>query len=507
MPDKIDFILIDENYAPQITEAEAQALKPIMKAFVSDYLRNKDRMTVDEWLEITLRHHLPEHDPQEIKWMSADIVETLHTQKEKLHSVRKAYSNGRSKESWFASEVKKATSHMSNQEAAKYLQLLDSTLEASNEALYRTIHTQAGAISQNPNLDGFIAEQYHAQTFNLNAAAKGSQYRAEVVEPDGHGYAKNSVDIVIKDGNGKIVRRYQSKYCKDAQSTEHAFEQGDYRGQRKLVPSEQVNDIRDNGTKASDRIVAPDGTTSNPLEKPAAKDLQAEAQSGNWNDLNWNEYQMADLAKGIGKQAGQAALMGAAIGVGFNVAQKVWEGEEIDGAELIETAVTTGADFGVKAAISGAMKVGVEKGFIKMIPKGTPAATIANIVHVGIENVKVIGQMVRGELNAEEGFERMEQVTVSTVAGIAASVKGAAIGAEIGAVFGPLGSTIGGFVGGTIGYMAGSSVGDAVVKHMQTVRRKSIEVAVRLGEKVRNAADAMAEGVRNFAGALAGLFA
>ena len=503
MPDNKDLLLIDESYEPQITEAEARALKPIMKAFVADYLKNRNKMSVDEWLETALSGYLPRRDPQEIKQMTANILTTVHTQEEKLDSVRKAAANGRSKESWFASEAKKATSHLSNQEAAKYLEMLDGTLATANDALYRTIHTQAGAISQNSNLDGFIAEQYHAQTFNLDAAAKGSQYRAEVLEPNGHGYAKNSVDIVIKDGNGKIVRRYQSKYCKNAQATEHAFEQGDYRGQRKLVPSEQADEIRNGGTKVSDRITAPDGTSSKPLEKPSAKELQEQAQSGKWNDLNWNEYHMADLAKGIGKQAGQAALMGAAIGVGFDVAQKVWNGEEIEGEEVVMTAITSGADFGVKAAVSGAVKVGVEKGFIKMIPKGTPAATIANIVHVGVENVKVIGRMAKGELSAEEGFDRMEQVTVSAVAGIATSAKGMAIGAEIGTVFGPIGMAVGGFVGGTVGYMAGSSVGESVVKQMQTIRKKVYEIAVRVGDKAREAVGAVADGIRNFVGLFA----
>ena len=107
------------------------------------------------------------------------------------------------------------------------------------ESLYKTITTQAGTISQNPRLDGFIAEQYHAQTFNMNAEATGSQYRAKVLEPTGNGYAKNSVDIVIVDGDGKVVRRYQSKYCKDAKATEQAFEHRDYRGQQKLVPEGQ----------------------------------------------------------------------------------------------------------------------------------------------------------------------------------------------------------------------------------------------------------------------------
>lgn len=34
--------------------------------------------------------------------------------------------------------------------------------------------------NQNPNLDGFIAEQYHVNSFNMEAAAQGSGLRAEV---------------------------------------------------------------------------------------------------------------------------------------------------------------------------------------------------------------------------------------------------------------------------------------------------------------------------------------
>ena len=94
------------------------------------------------------------------------------------------------------SEVNKASSAMSTQEAAKYLAGLDSALQQANESLYHTITTQAGVVSQNPNLDGFIAENYHAQTFNLNAEAAGSPYRAKVLEPVEGGYTKNSVDIV-----------------------------------------------------------------------------------------------------------------------------------------------------------------------------------------------------------------------------------------------------------------------------------------------------------------------
>lgn len=498
-------LAIDEELLPKLSVNEAEALKPIQKQFMESYLAHKDAMSVEEWLHTEMTRSLPDRSTEEIAQMSEEIIATLKVQEEKKASLEKAIANGRSKESWFASEAQKATSFMSAQEASKYLETLDKTLISANDALYRTIHTQAGAgpISQNPNLDGFIAEQYHAQTFNLNAEATGSPYRAKVLEPNGNGYAKNSVDIVIVDGDGKVVRRYQSKYCKNAEATAQAFENGDYRGQQKLVPEGQETDI---AKKTTTVLEAPDGTTSTPLSKERAKELQHEAQSGKWNDLNWNEHKAKDLAIGIGKQAGQAALMGAAVGVGFDVAQKVWNGAEINGEELVETAITSGADFGVKAATAGALKVGVEKGVVPIIPKGTPAGTITNIAYVAIENVKVIGKMATGELTVKEGFEKMEQTTVATVAGITTSAKGGAIGATIGTVFGPVGTVVGGFIGGTIGYMAGSKVGETVVKGVQKIREKAKDVVKTVGRTVANAATSFANGVRNFCSGVRSLF-
>ena len=189
--------------------------------------------------------------------------------------------------------------------------------------------------------------------------------------------------------------------------------------------------------------------------------------------------------------------MGAAVGVGFDVAQKVWNGEEIKGEELVETAVVSGADFGVKAAAAGALKVGAEKGIIKVIPKGTPAGTIANIAYVAVENVKVVGKMATGELTVKEGIEKMEQTTVATVAGIAASTKGAAIGAAVGSVLGPVGKVVGGFIGGTIGYMAGSKVGETIVKGVQKIRKTVTDGIKSAGKAIADGAKSFANGVGN----------
>ncbi len=497
-----EVLLLDEEDAPIIVEQECEEFKPILKGFVECYIENKDK-PVKEWLTQKMQDQLPERKFEEVQAMAEEIIVSLRTTEKKQASLMKAINNGRSKESWFASEAQKATSIMSAQEAIKYLEDLDSALRSANESLYRTITTQAGVVSKNPCLDGYIAEQYHAQTFNLNARAKGSEYRAKVIEPSGEAYAKNSVDIVIVDGNGKVVKRYQSKYCKDAKATEKAFEHGDYRGQQKLVPEEQQADI---AKKSTPVLEAPDGTTSNPLTKTKAEQLRDEAQSGNWNDLNWNEYATKDLAIGIGKQAGYAALQGAAVSVGFDVAQKLWNGEEIKSKEIVETALVSGADFGVKAATAGALKVGVEKEVIKVIPKGTPAGTIANIAHVAIEDTKIVGKMITGELSVREGIDKIEQTTVATVAGLSTMGKGAAIGAAVGNVFGPVGTAVGGFVGGTIGYMAGSKVGETVVKGAQKIRDGARKVASTIGSGIKSAMSTVTSGVKSFCSGIKSFF-
>lgn len=495
-------LLLDEEDHPILVEEECKEVKPIVEEFVRSYAENQGK-TVEYWLVPKMQEQLPEKSREEIETMVEDIVTAIKVSEEKKDSLNKAITNGRSKESWFASEVKNATSAMSTQEAAKYLASLDKAVNQANQALHKTITTQAGNVSQNPSLDGFIAEQYHAQTFNMNAEASGSQYRAKVLEPDGNGYAKNSVDIVIVDGEGKVVRRYQSKYCKDAKATEKAFEHGDYRGQQKLVPKDQENGI---SKKSTSVLEAPDGTTSNPLTKSDAEKMRDEAQSGNWNDLNWNEYTTKDLAIGIGKQTGYAALQGAAIGVGFDVAQKVWNGEEIEADEVVETALTSGADAGVKAATAGALKVGAEKGIIKVIPKGTPASTIANIACVAVENVKVLGKVATGELTMREGVEKMEETTVSTTAGLMAMGEGAAIGASIGTVLGPVGNAVGGFIGGTVGYMAGSKVGQTIVRGAKKVRDVAVETVKTVASGIKEAASTVFGGVKSVFSGFAGMF-
>lgn len=496
------------GYAPSeliLSEDSAEEVYYFQRTFLEGYASSMNSMTVDEWLPQELRKHLTNMSFEEIIQISSEIIDSLKAAEKMKESQKKAISSGRSKESWFASSLLQSISQMSAQESAKYLQSLDDSVNIANAAMNETITTKGSGYvipSLNPNLDGFIAEQYHVNSFNLNAAAKGIDLRAEVqpLKP-GQSYTKNGFDVVIKDSSGKRLHQYQMKYGATAEDTIRMINSGNYGNQTLVVPEEQVSDVQKafpNKTVSS--TIGDANVSSNPLTKVQAKKLQSKAQAGNMMDVDWNDYVAKDIAIGIGKQVGYACLQGAAVGAGMAIATKVWNGESIDAEQEIESAIVSGADFGVKAATAGALKAASENGVLTVIPKGTNGGTFASIAFVAIENVKVLGKVASGELTAKEGLDSMEQTTLSCVSGIAASTKGAALGATVCSVLGPVGTAVGGFVGGTIGYLAGSKVAQKVVKGVQIVRDEAVS-AVKIASKP------VVRGVRSFVSGFASVFA
>lgn len=491
----------DDYIEQRMTEEEARKFAAIQREFLESYAAAKDTMPIEEWFFQEMQRQMPEQSSQKIHEMSNEILESLRTTESKKESLQKAISSGRSKESWLASVLMQSTSQMSVHESTEYLKGLDEAVKDANHELFEAITTKSGTINQNPNLDGFIAEQHHVNSYNLNAQAAGTGSHAEVLKPKpGENYQKNSVDAVIKDASGRTVSRYQMKYGKTAEDTIRMIQKGDYRGQQLIVPEEQVEAVRKAfpGKKVS-ATIGDEKVSSTPLTKQEAKIQQEKAQQGKSLDVDWSQYAAKDIALGIGKQAGHASIQGALIGAGMTVAGKVLNDEPIDGGEVIEAAVISGADFGVKAAAAGALKTAVEKDVIKVIPKGTPAAVFANIAFVAVENAKVFGKVFSGELTAKEGLDAMQQTTVSCVAGLAASAKGAAIvGGAVGSVLGPVGAAVGGLVGGAVGYAAGSSLGKAVVKGAQKIRDAAESAAKPLLEKAMDTIETMRNGVTSF---------
>ena len=492
------------NYDPTLMlgEEEARQISEVQKEFMESYSESKNKSSVNDWLPQEIKKHLPEKSYDKIKSISDEIISTIEIYDEKIASQKEAIKIGRSKESWLASELTRSTSTMTTQESNKYLANIDNAINKANKEMYDTITTKKSGntkVSNNPNLDGFIAEQYHVNSFNIDAATKGIDAKAEVVVPKNGRYSKNGFDIVIKDSSGKIIHQYQVKYGATAEDTIRMLKSGNYNNQIIVVPEDQVETVQKafpNKTVTSS--IEYGKAKSKTLTKKEAKRLQKRAEQYEFENSSWDNVSTKDLALGISKQVGNATLQGAVVGASMNIASKLFQGEEIDGNEVVKTALTSGADAGVKAAAASALKVASEKEILTIIPKGTPASTFANIACVAVENVKVMGKVANGELSVMEGIDEMEQTTGACVAGIAASTKGAALGASLGTVLGPIGSAVGGFVGGTIGYIAGSKVGQMVVKTAQKVRNKVCEVLENIGNAILDGISAMASGISSF---------
>ena len=477
---------MDEIFQEVLSEEEARQALPIFQDLLGSVGHLNDINEVESALHSKLKAYLPDKDEHEISEYVRTVTDTLQTDSDKLESLNEAKQRGIGREAWFATETKQMLSKFSADKTLLYYETLSKTIQAANEQMYNAIMTNSGNINMNPNLDGFIAEQHHVQSFNMDAAVKGSNLRAEIVEHQGEQYTRNGVDIEIKDGD-KVVRRFQSKFCKDSNSTNSAFKKGDYRGQQALVPQDQLEEITEKGRKATD-VISHDGVSSKPLSKAESKELQAKAQKGEWQEVSYNDYDMKQLAGGVGKQVANAALMGAAVTTGFVIAEKIIKGEEVTSDEVIETALIAGADTGVKAAVSGSLIIATEKGIISAIPKGTSAGTISSLAFIIVENVKIAGKVANGEISATEGLSRMMDTTMAAVTGLSVSFF-AGVGAEVVVclLLGPVAGVVAGFAAGAIGYIAGSKVGQAISKGVKAVGKAAVNVVKTVGKTIISA--------------------
>ncbi len=458
-------------------EEEAKAMRPIMQRFLDSYAEKPKDMADEEWLRKRLAEELPEKSEAEIREMAREIVAGVEKCDKNLASINAACDSGKRKEDWFLETMQEAAIGVNVNEYGNYLANIDRTLFEANAQMYRTVSTNSDAVSQCFNLDGFIAEQSHVNSFNAKAALGEPQYRAEVMAPEpGKTYGKNSFDAVIRNARtGRIVHQYQFKYGQDAKSTIAMIKRGNYNNQIIIVPTEQVEEVQAAcpGKTITDHIGGTDkvSTKSAPLTKAEAKKLQLQAQEKDRIEYyDWNAYSTRDLALHLGKNAAFAGTVGATMATGFYMAKKAFDGEEIKANEVVDVALRTGADAGVKAAAAGALKVGVEKGVVPVLTKGTPIGVITTIACVGIENVKIMMKVASGEISGSQGLDLMARTTTAMVSGLYWGAAGATIGAAALSFIPVAGPLVGGLIGGMVGYAAGSKVGELVYEGAKKVK-------------------------------------
>ena len=494
-------------------EKEARELQPVVQRFMESYARKEAAVSDEQWLYGQLAKELPEKTTTEIQTMSRDILDGVAAFDRNMASINGACDAGQSKEEWFQEQVQAASVGVGINDYGNYLANIDRTLYQANTQMMRAVTTNAGEVSQCFNLDGFIAEQQHVNSFNAQAALERQSYRAEVLAPEpGETYGLNSFDVAIRDiKSGKIMHQYQFKFGQDAQATIRLLKDGCYNNQRFIVPSEQLEEIRKAfpGKSVSDVLGGTEKvpTRSEGMTKAQAKQYQQDIQDKNQiKAMDWNSYSTRNLAFHLGKNAALAGLGGAALATGIHLAAKVVKGEEIRGEEVVEVALTTGADAGIKAAAVGALKVGVEKGMVPILVKGTPIGVLSNIVCMGIENVKIMAKFAKGEISGIKALDCMARTSVATVYGLSWGAGGATIGAMACSFIPVVGTVVGGVIGGMIGYAAGSKFGSAVYSGAKKIASAAKSAVKSVWHAVKSVGSAICSGIKSFGSALVSLF-
>ena len=504
-----DLVMSEMN----INNKNIPKIKQTVHSFVSDYARKSSDVTDKQFLIKKFEHYPTLWDNQnEIEQTATDIVDTVYTYEQNRRELNKHIAKGKRRESWLSKKIEQGATASGVVNVASYAKSIDTAIDNANNAMMKTIHNLNGSVNQNPNLDGLIAEQHHASTFNIDSAVKEKTFTAEPLESNG----KNSVDIVVRDDRGNIVRKYQSKYGKDTETTESYFEKGDYRGQRKLVPKGQGKDIKN----ANEKIEFTDYKSKNsetvestPLSKEEAKLKQEKAQrEGKIDEYTWNDANKGQIAKRIG---GKAALS-AGLAVGFQgariVGRRIWnwvtgqenQSVEDDVKEFAESAMKSGASAGITIATSGALTVAARSGWLGKILMKTPAGHIAAAACAGIENVKTLYKFATGELTGEEALDQAGRSTCSVVGSLAAGAKGASVGAAIGSVLGPVGSVVGGIAGGIVGGIAGSTLAEAAYSAGKKIVSTVAKGVKAVASGIVHGVGSVVRGIGSFIGGLFG---
>lgn len=476
-------------------DEQAEKSGNLIAVFVNSYEKHKSTMPLDQWLASEFKHYSGIwRDEAEITDTVREVIDTVTRNNEAKSSLYEHTEQGKSQASWVAKHIEQGAKAAGIVNVGEYAGKIEAAIEQANADMVSTILRNDGNISQALNLDGFIAEQHHVDTFNLEAAAQGSSVRAKALVPDGTPYGKNSMDIGIYDADGKLVRRYQAKYGQDANATKILWEKGNYRGQQKLVPADQLEHL----DGATDRIEH-EGIQSKPLTKAEAKAVQKKAQIHEESKTyEWNDVSRGEIAKKIGKQA----LIGAGLVAGFHgvrvFGRRIWNnllGKEnpilsTDLQDFFQSSLKSSAQVGVQVAVSGAVVVAAKNGWLGALLKNSPAGRLASMAYLGMENAKVLYKLATGEITGLEAVDAMGKTTTSLVISITAAAEGMALGAGVGLVLGPVGAFAGGLVGGIVGGMAGSKIGEAVYEGGKAIVKTAVSV-------VSDTAKTVYEGTKN----------
>ncbi|MGP1429339.1 MAG: hypothetical protein ACTTJX_03780 [Fusobacterium sp.] len=440
----------------------------------------------------------------------AEIVDTkeIIADMQEASNVLSQYNEAMIYETAAIKEPQLVANILSANSVNNYVDSINTAIDNANKTLMESVTTKVGTINQNPNLDGFIFEEYHAGTFNVDATVKQKPYHAEALKPElGETYGKNSIDLVIED-SGKYVKKYSAKAYKNANETAKSFYDKitgyKYKFQSKLVPTDQTGEI----VNSVDKIKF-DNVESKGITKTEIKNIQSELQSGNKKTDIFSfkkDVNTISISKQIGKQAMVNGTMGLGIGMVANIGGNIITGKGVEAEEVIEAGIKTGASMGMATAVAGGIRVAVEK---KVIPtvfsRILTNNTIGAIAAASMDIIGIAFKLGSGEITLGKAVKDIGKSVGAAYGAIVASgwgyAGGMAIAGMIGlGTIGAVGTILGvgvAVVAGAVCATVGSKVAGAIASGIGAVAEAIVDGAVGIVKAGKEMVKSVVSGVWN----------
>lgn len=378
----------------------------------------------------------------------------------------------------------------------EYVSAVDAAIKQLEENINNHNYRNLG-IKQ---LQGFMLEEWGAGTFNVDAVAADSTYRAEVL----HSTVKDSVDVLMKQG-GKDVGAYSAKsYADGAKSAieQARMRQASYQGQGRLVPTDQLSDakaeahrqalrnqpIRPKVSEAyaetkqelTDTITTDDGTKSRTATR---KELEEIARESKKQDFKASKHgvtaESAIRTEYLLKQALKAGYTAAAVTIAVQLAPEIYKavdylikhGElDIQQIKRIGTkGISAGAEGFLRGSVASSLKIMCDAGMLGEMFKGINLIVLGTVVALVMQTVKNSILVAAGKMSTQQ----MGAAFVDTVVISGRYLVGAHIGKIIGRALG--------FELSVVGYLLGSLLGTSLCVIYNIGKKKLISFCVDTG--------------------------
>lgn len=379
---------------------------------------------------------------------------------------------------------------------ASYVDAVEAAIKQLEDNINNHQYRNLG-ISQ---LQGYMLEEWGSGTFNVDAVAADSTDRASVL----HSTLKDSVDIQLDSGEAYSAKSYatpeQSAKAQARFSPETG--QASYRGQGRLVPSDQLaeakatahrealrnppirQDVSDayseTESKLTDTIRNEEGVSSRSASRKELEEIAQESKDKSFvAEKHGVSVENAIKTEYLLKQALKAGYTAAAVTVAVQLAPEIYKAidylikhGELDVQQIKRMGtkgISAGAEGFLRGSVSSSLQIMCDAGVLGEAFKGINPTVLGTVVALVMQTVKNSILVAAGKMTTRQmGSAFVDTVVVSG---------GYLIGAHIGGI---IGQALG-FELPVVGYLLGSLIGTSSCVIYNIGKKKLISFCVDTG--------------------------